>query len=263
VLSSATHKITTTMNKALDILTAFSHITLAEMDAVALLDRTDTKFMFHYNALPEVLNLISHQYKVLKINGSVFSRYETHYLDTDTFEMYTMHHNGRLNRNKVRFRNYVDSRISFFEIKHKTNKGRTIKHRIKIRDNSADITSEVEELLRHNTIYEPADIHEVIQVNYKRITLVGTHLPERVTLDFGLNYQIGQQTFELPSIVIAEVKQDRNQHSPFITIMQNHHQHPFSMSKYCLGIASMVDHVKSNRFKSKIVAINKLSHANN
>ena len=37
------------------------------------------------------------------------------------------HHNRRVNRNKIRFREYVGSNLTFLEVKTKNNKGKTIK----------------------------------------------------------------------------------------------------------------------------------------
>ena len=45
-----------------------------------------------------------------------------------------MHQNKKLNRYKIRQREYLISDISFFEIKFKSNKGRTIKKRIKTKN---------------------------------------------------------------------------------------------------------------------------------
>ena len=46
--------------------------------------------------------------------------------------MYLIHHDRHLVRDKVRVRTYVDSHLTFCEVKHKNNKGRTKKKRIAV-----------------------------------------------------------------------------------------------------------------------------------
>ncbi len=119
------------------VLKTFTPITLAEMEGVELMDRTDTKYIFNISQLPGVLENLSQYYKLLNVNGVNENKYKTLYFDTPDFQLYMDHHNGRTNRYKVRYRQYVDSGLVFFEIKNKNNKERTIKSRIK-RTNIAD-----------------------------------------------------------------------------------------------------------------------------
>jgi hypothetical protein len=244
------------------VLDTFCPISLSEMDSVKLLDRMDTKYMFNLEKMEHLLAQISSEYKILTIDGERFSHYETRYFDTPGMEMYLQHHNGKLNRYKVRFRSYVDSGLSFFEIKLKTNKGRTIKDRIKkdIHDFSIDSTSEL--MLKRFTDYNSSMLSEAIQINYNRITLVRNNMSERLTIDFGLTFIFKNKKKSLPDLVIAEVKQDSAAKSPFNSLMQANYIPPHSLSKYCLGIAFMNTNVKSNNFKHKLININKLCHDN-
>lgn len=214
--------------------------------------------MFHVSHLNDVLAMAAKHYYILEISEKRFARYETTYFDTPDFDMYTRHHNGKLNRYKVRFRSYVDSNLNFFEIKFKSNKGRTIKSRIKLRDDKWSLEGETGWLLEKKTPYVASDLIAALQVNYNRITLVNKSMTERLTIDFGLHYLCGQKSAELPSLIIAEVKQDRSGSSEFITIMQEKRIKPASMSKYCLGIASTVNNVKLNNFKQKVRYVNQI-----
>jgi len=253
---------TRSMTDSLEVLNTFDTISLEEMDSVKLLDRMDVKYVFRSDKLTEMLEKLCDRYRVLSISGKRASLYETHYFDTAELEMYMNHHNGRLNRHKVRFRKYVDSGISFFEIKYKTNKSRTIKHRIKLTDSIYTITGETEALLQQETGYPANLLTEALEVDYSRITLVSKNLSERLTIDIGLKYKFHQQVSTFPNLVIAEVKQERTSGSPFINLMQENHIHPLSISKYCIGIASMNPEIKINRFKSKLLHVNKLCNHN-
>ncbi|MBL0342143.1 MAG: VTC domain-containing protein [Bacteroidetes bacterium] len=111
-------------------LKAFKPIGLVELDKVALLDRMDTKYVFTIEQLPMFLDRLKDTYCVLEINNNSMFHYESLYFDTDAFYLFNQHFVG-LNRYKVRFRKYVESNQSFFEIKFKNNKSRTVKTRIR------------------------------------------------------------------------------------------------------------------------------------
>ncbi len=108
----------------------YAPISLKEMDAVALLNRTDTKFVLSTDQLLQALAALQHDYRILSVAGQRLNHYRTLYFDTPNFDLYNLHVNERSDRYKVRSREYTDSRRSFLEVKHKTNKGRTIKERI-------------------------------------------------------------------------------------------------------------------------------------
>ena len=164
------------MENSLDLYGGFEPISLDEMNKVKLLDRMDRKFMFHFSHLNDILSMAAEHFYILEISGKRFARYETTYFDTPDFDMYTRHHNGKLNRYKVRFRSYVDSNLNFFEIKFKSNKGRTIKSRIKLPDNKWSLEGETGALLEKKTIYKASDLQPALQVNYNRITLVNKNM---------------------------------------------------------------------------------------
>ena len=63
-------------------------------------------------------------YKCVEIENKRVSQYQTLYYDTKDMKLYNEHHNGHLNRYKIRHRTYVDSNLSFLEVKFKNNKGR-------------------------------------------------------------------------------------------------------------------------------------------
>jgi len=113
-------------------LSTYDAISLGEMDGVALMHRVDTKFLINTKQLSELLLKAHDFYHVVQIQGERLTPYKTIYFDTSDAKMYNMHHNGKLNRVKVRTRSYVNSGISFLEIKKKNNKGKTTKNRILI-----------------------------------------------------------------------------------------------------------------------------------
>jgi len=108
----------------------FTSISLEEMDNVKLMNRTDVKYIFNERILADVLDKIKDDYFILSAAGTRMANYITLYFDTKKNKFYLQHHNGKRNRFKVRYRKYVESDLTFFEIKFKNSKGRVIKNRI-------------------------------------------------------------------------------------------------------------------------------------
>lgn len=123
-------------SQIVDIVEKLDPITLDQMDNIQLMDRIDRKYFFEEDKLLSFLAEIGSFYKVLEIENKRFCTYSTLYYDTPDFSLYHKHHNQRLNRNKIRKRIYVDNGASYFEIKYKNNKNRTIKDRIKYRSDN-------------------------------------------------------------------------------------------------------------------------------
>ena len=240
-------------------LDAFESITLAEMEGVKLLDRTDTKFVFNAKLLPVVLDSLSEYYKILDVNGIKQNRYETLYFDTPNFKLYHDHHNGRINRYKVRYRKYVDSDLVFFEVKYKNNKGRTIKSRINRKSIQEVIEGKSIAFINEKTSLQAEALQSKLWVNYSRITLVNKVTTERLTIDLDLEFKKDEQVQNFPSLVIAEIKQEKAGPSPFLKVMKKNHIREGSISKYCFAVVSLMNGIKKNKFKSNLLTLKKLA----
>lgn len=241
----------------------FTPISLSEMDEVKLLNRTDTKFVFNNKQLLEMLPQLKADYKALEIKGRRAAQYQTLYFDTDDFQLYTLHHNGKKNRNKVRFRSYVESDLSFLEVKFKDNKGRTIKNRIKVDEIESELSDESKQFLI-NTSVGDQKLEAKIWNSFKRITLVNVAAKERLTLDFDLSFEQDGKKHELENIIIAEVKQEKaSGTSAFIKLMRKNRISDTRISKYCTGTALLNKNLKHNLFKEKLLQLKKISNGFN
>src|ERR1700741_1574991 len=155
-----------------DILQQFQPIDLTEMESVKLMNRTDTKFLFTQAQFEIVMKEIEGHYRVLEVSGKRLNRYKTLYYDTSGMDLYNEHHNGKLNRYKVRHRTYVESDIGFLEVKFKNNKGRTIKDRIKKAEVPMSWEGDAEVFLQSKLPFNPSELVPVLWINYSRLTLV-------------------------------------------------------------------------------------------
>lgn len=251
-------------------LSSFQSISLEEMDNVKLMNRTDTKFVFSSSFLIEILNGLSDRYRILEIEGKKKSLYNTVYFDTEQLKFYTQHHNGKLNRHKVRMRKYVNSDICFLEIKFKNSKGRTIKNRIKKNKISDKFSKESTDFIQKYANVNSSELSPKLWNRFNRITLVQKKAKERITLDLNLEFSNDNGKADVPELIIAEVKQEKyNVRSDFIQIMRKWHIKPMRMSKYCVGSVLLNGDLKSNlfhesfkynRFKEKVLTINKLNY---
>lgn len=241
-----------------NILSSFDPISLSQMDEVQLMNRTDTKFIFEYSLLEKVMEEIREHYYVLDINGVRLNAYRSLYFDTDDFKFYFEHHNGKKNRNKVRYREYIDSGLCFLEVKKKNNKGKTIKQRIRVTEIPKNMTEEGNRFVHE--IMGRDDVLEAKHWNmFSRITLVNKHIKERLTIDIDISFKGEESESALENMVIAEVKQEKvNYASTFMRVIKKNGVRPFRISKYCMATASLFPLLKKNNFKPKFLKINKL-----
>lgn len=246
-------KIEPTMLQVSQKITQYESITLAEMDGVKLMNRTDAKFIIPFQRFPEILEDLLPQYRILEVKDHRISPYQTLYFDTPTLQLYYQHQAGRLNRYKIRQRNYVHSNLIFTEVKFKNNKGRTLKNRIRQQQlPSADFADEVNDFLSQQTPFDPLTLQPVLWVDYSRLTLVSRTTKERLTLDLNLTFRNSKDQKSFTQVVIAEVKQEKLRHSFFLDLMKKYQIREGSISKYCLGMISLYGNLKKNRFKAKL-----------
>ena len=120
------------MTEILQTLKEYIPISLEEMSGIKLMNRTETKYVTSYQMLKEILLVARHDYRIQEVNGECNIAYHTIYLDTPDRDMYVTHQNGRIVREKIRIRTYINSDLTFLEVKNRNNKGRTDKRRIRI-----------------------------------------------------------------------------------------------------------------------------------
>lgn len=249
------------MSNLPQIVADFLPISLDEMDDVKLMSRTDTKFAFKANKMPLLLQKLLPFYRVLAIDGELIHDYKSLYYDTDNRKFYLDHHNGRVNRNKIRFREYVGSKLTFLEIKRKNNKGKTIKKRMRV-DAISNELSEKQQNYIEKIIGRPMEVNAKQWINFSRITFVHKTQKERLTIDVNLTFENSNEKGDMKHIVIAEVKQERmSRSSDFMRIAKEMHILPIRISKYCLTTLALNPELKKNRFKEKVLFINKLKQA--
>ena len=241
----------------------FKSHNLADLKDASLMNRVDSKFILPIAELPKLLEQLTHFYSVLEIDNKKIFTYHNQYFDTPNMALYKDHHNGKLNRYKVRRRHYLDTDTKFLEVKFKNNQKRTIKSRIELTHENDETGTR-----NHFIATKMGAISNQLHVNqhsgYQRIALANEAQAERLTLDFNLWYRLNdsQHKLTLPGFVIAELKQaKKSKRSPFYQLMSANNIFPISFSKYCIGCALLNrTSIKTNRFKSTLARVEKLNN---
>lgn len=164
---------------------------LDRIAAVRLMNRVDTKYLVDERRCMELLELAADQYYVQIIDDCRACRYATLYYDTPQWDMYHLHHNRRLTRQKIRTRTYVETGVTYLEVKNKSNKGRTHKRRMAL-DRSlfaaAATDTAAADFLRREARYAPETLSPSLATRFVRVTLVNRAMTERLTIDFDLHF---------------------------------------------------------------------------
>lgn len=241
------------------LLAHFEPISLAELEHVKLLNRTDTKYIMRVSQLGRALQMIAGQYRTLSVNGTRLNHYQNLYFDTHDFALYRQHHNGLRVRYKVRIREYVESELIFWEVKRKTNQNHTVKYRLQTRTTAPVVDARADQFVTAHTPLRSYQLEPKLWNRFTRITLASRDDHERLTLDVNLEFGWGDARVALPGIAIAEVKQAHfSPHSSFIRAMQELDIQPTRFSKYCAGVCLLYNNVKSNNFKTRMMMVERL-----
>ena len=249
------------MDEIVGIVDGMKPITLDEMSGVKLMNRIDTKYLVTEAQLKAILLRIRDGYFAQEVEGKRLAAYSTVYYDTPELTMYLIHHNRHLVRDKVRVRTYVDSRLTFCEVKHKSNKGRTKKKRIAV-EPIPDITDnpEAAAFLAERLPYPVDTLSPHLVTIFDRFTLVNYGKTERLTIDCNLRFDNLRNgaTASMSPLVVMELKQDGRAQSLLKDVLFDMRIQPFKVSKYCIGTCLTRPDVKQNRFKKKLRVIERM-----
>ena len=161
--------------------------TLEDLNSAAsLLTRVDRKYLVASSAAQNVVDALTGRALVLDIDGRRSFSYASAYYDTPGLDSYLQAARKRRHRFKIRTRSYLDSGLTFLEVKTRGPRGATIKQRLDYRAADADrlteegidfvveclapLTGSAQEARRTAQSLRP-----VMATTYRRTTL---HLPD-------------------------------------------------------------------------------------
>ena len=242
-----------------ELINKFAPISLELMSGVKLMNRTDTKFVTTTDRLRLLLQMACNDYYIQEIDGGRNLEYDTTYFDTTAFDMYNQHQWNHTNRQKIRFRTYCVSGLQFMEVKTKNNHGRTKKKRIEVTDMNLEEQEKCDFLGKYLR-YGVDTLQPALNNHFSRITLVNKAKTERLTIDSALHFHniVSGVDKDMGDLVIIELKRDGLVYSPVLEMLRQLRIHPHGFSKYCMGSALTNPELRVNRFKRKLIEINKI-----
>ena len=248
------------MQEIRKIIATIAPVSLEDVNSVGLMNRVDTKFIFHKRLLPQLLTSMKDQYAVMEIKGERLMPYRSDYYDTDSFQMLRWHHNGKLNRYKIRKRKYLLTGDTFLEVKFKNNKGKTEKYRKLSNGNDRDDRDFISE----KTPFSIPQLNHVMNNQFDRIMLLNNNKKERITIDLDVGFSNGDDHYKhLKELVVLEIKSERNCGSTSLKkALKEAKIYPASFSKFVTGMYMHHKDLKYNRFKVRIMTINKILEKN-
>ncbi|MEJ6782947.1 polyphosphate polymerase domain-containing protein [Aminobacter sp. Piv2-1] len=234
----------------------FAPISLHALNGkAAMLERLDNKYVVDGSVLRHAAGDLARAFDMLEIEGQRAFTYETCYFDDVERRSYFDHHQGRRQRAKIRIRRDVEAGLCFLEVKLKDKRGITVKKRLD-RDPATFGTLDDAALAYVDSVYRaqygmpfPHALSRVIDMRYRRMTLVAKQGGERMTIDSGLRFFAAdaQHTVD-EDLFILETK-SANGNGVADGILRALHQHPTKRcSKYCVATALLDPATKHNRF---------------
>ena len=263
--------------------TYWQSISLDELnEKAAMQTRVDRKYIVDADYAASILaELPADEAAVLEIDGQREFAYDSVYFDTPDLVSYKASAIGSRNRVKVRTRSYLDSDLSFLEVKTEGAREFTVKERIPYSIENRDmLTAEGKEYvataLEQLTDASVDDLEPVVRTGYRRTTV---YLPQseqnpvdsRLTIDTSLTwtplsesvlmytadggegptkYQVGTE-YTAPGTVIIETKSGS---APSVAdkYLWRAGIRPVKISKFATGMAALNPQLPANKWKRTI-----------
>jgi hypothetical protein len=247
---ASTIPLSTSDSTLLPLLDLFDQLDLEDFEDAKLLDRVDTKYVLSVDDLADVLDAVRTDYGVLDIDGALLHSYENQYFDTFDRSLFRAHHNRDISRFKYRYRRYAGVDDVWFEVKHKTNKGRMEKSRVRVPRMSRSLSRAARRQVEAIGAHDPDQLIPTMSGAFRRISLRSLDSIERATIDVDLQFSMGRNTAATSRLVVAEVKQPRlDQQSPLVRALHTRGIRKSRFSKYCVGMLTVDSGLKHNAFK--------------
>jgi hypothetical protein len=233
-------------------------VDLRTLDAgAALLTRIDRKYVVPIATFEQLLDGLDGQWRALDIDGRRLFGYTSTYFDTLDLATYRAHLQGRRRRFKVRVRHYVDSGECLLEVKRKGLRGVTVKERTAHQawrqfELGPDGHAFVADVLRGHATFPDTELAPVVTTSNRRATLAHLGSRSRLTVDVDLRCGWGGRAALLrDGFVVLESKVGGHA-SEVDRLLRGLGERPVTISKYCLGVASLGLDVPHNPWRRSL-----------
>ena len=215
----ATHQTCDLSPQLHQLLQSRSPLGLEAIDAVALMDRFDSKYVVPVAWLENLVRELD-EHSVLSIQDHVSTVYNNLYFDTPDGTCLEDHTRGKNVRFKVRIRQYANTGVAFLEVKLRDVHSKTLKHRI-VRQGPWDAPLTQEELdFLGEHVPKASALVPTLQSSFERFTLIHVDQGERITFDQDLQFKLPGATGgedqpwvkPTPHLAVVEWKQSNVNH---------------------------------------------------
>lgn len=237
----------TTMFDAISELAPIGLPALTEQ--ASLQTRVDRKYLVPRDVIARVVHELSGNLNALEMSDRRFFRYQSVYFDTDDYQCFRSHVQGRRRRFKVRTRAYLDSGECQLEVKMEGGRSETVKSRLPYHPDEA-FTLSTAGRAYIDDIVNDADavrrLRPVLMSHYRRATLIDLQAQTRLTCDIELEWLTSKQHSGTPtSDVLVETK-TLGPLGDADKLLRTYGHRPVSISKYCIGVAMLNPEMNSN-----------------
>jgi hypothetical protein len=230
-------------------------IGLEELNAAAALQtRVDRKYVVPAGQARQILATFKADVRVLEMDGTRSFAYDSVYFDTPQLDSYLLAARGRRRRYKIRTRTYVDSAVSFLEVKTEGGREATVKERIPYSIADRDrMTAEGLDYVNETLAAAIGDIPAgplgpMIGTCYERTTLYLPGSGSRATLDSAVTWQRPRRrAWLLEGAVVLETKSG-SAAGPLDRHLWANGIRPSRISKFATGMAALCPELPANRW---------------
>jgi len=233
------------------IVDSLPSVSLEELnDTAELLTRVDRKYVVTPDVLADALAEYAEDLKALEIDGRRTGNYRSVYYDTPELTSYLAAARKRPRRFKVRTREYVDSGVAAVEVKLRSARGDTVKHREWLDADTARGSDLASVIAYASTFASVTDVAEQLRptltTTYQRATLMGQG--GRITIDAGVGAEgASGAACHYGELLIVETKSPAGAGS-FDKALWSRGVRPARISKYATSLAALETALPSNRW---------------
>ena len=230
-------------------------IGLEELNAAAALQtRVDRKYVLPAHQAKELLAAFRADLMILEMDGKRGFDYDSVYFDTARLDSYLLAARGRRRRFKIRTRTYLDSAVSFLEVKTEGSREATVKDRIpyELSDRSR-ITAEGLAYINDTLAATIGDVpsgplEPVLETRYRRTTMFLPGSDSRATIDEAVTWQRpGGSSWLLDGALVLETKSGSTA-GPLDRHLWANGVRPSRISKFATGMAALRPELPANRW---------------
>lgn len=238
---------------------AFESLSALEVKKVKFFDKEELYYTFNKSFLPRIIESIKEDYSVITNHEKKYRSFKILYFDTPKNRFYLDAHNGKRNRFIVRFRQCIESNITYFEVKYINKKGRKRKKKIEVEEIKTTLGEEELAMLKKVMRKKKArKLKARITCEFKRFTLLNVPNNHKVIVDGDMKFTNNNSETHHSDLTSAKIIQERyDRSSKFMTALRESGIRQGQIGNYALGM-SIFGNQKSNLLKEKENRINKL-----